>query len=154
MPVNIEGTNKLQGVEVTVQAQFSFLPAPFDGLGMVANYTHVDADEALTGFSPTSYNTTLYYETDRWGVRASMSHRDTWFSGLNASAMSAGTRGFEASTYVDAAAFVNLSDKLQITLDAVNLTNEKDTQFWGRNQYLYNQNQSGTTYMLGLNYKF
>lgn len=154
MPVNIEGTNKLQGVEVTVQAQFSFLPAPFDGLGMVANYTHVDADEALTGFSPTSYNTTLYYETDRWGVRASMSHRDTWFSGLNASAMSAGTRGFEASTYVDAAAFVNLSDKLQITLDAVNLTNEKDTQFWGRNQYLYNQNQSGTTYILGLNYKF
>ncbi|WP_288757800.1 TonB-dependent receptor, partial [uncultured Brevundimonas sp.] len=154
MPVNIEGTNTLKGVELTVQAQLTFLPAPFDGFGVSGNYTKVDADEDLTGFSPESYNATVYYETSRWGARASMSHRDTWFSGYNDDPMSAGTRGFEASTYVDAAAFFNISDDLQLTLDAVNLTNEKDTQFWGRNQYLYNQNQSGTTYMVGVSYKF
>jgi iron complex outermembrane recepter protein len=154
MPINIEGTNTLTGVELTVQAQFTFLPAPFDGFGVAANYTNVDADQALTGFSPESYNATLYYETSRWGVRTSMSHRDAWFSGLSDDPMSAGTRGFEASTYVDAAAFFNITDDLQLTLDAVNLTNEKDTQFWGRNQYLYNQNQSGTTYMAGVSYKF
>ena len=39
-------------------------------------------------------------------------------------------------------------------VNAVNLTNQKDTQFWGQNRYLYNQNQSGSTYMLGLSYKF
>ncbi|WP_419318841.1 TonB-dependent receptor [Caulobacter sp. ErkDOM-E] len=154
MPVNIAGTKKLTGVELAAQGQFSFLPAPFDKLGAVANYTYVDADEALTGISNTSYNATLYYETARWGVRGSMSHRNRWFSGNSATVMSASTRGFEGSTYVDASAFLNVTDQLQFTLNGINLTNQEDTQFWGQNQYLYNQNQSGSTYMVGLSYKF
>jgi outer membrane receptor protein involved in Fe transport len=68
--------------------------------------------------------------------------------------MSATTRGFEGGNYVDAALFYNITDSLQATLDAVNLTNQKDTQFWGQKRYLYNQTQSGTTYMAGVSYKF
>lgn len=154
MPVNVAGTKKLTGLELAAQSQFTFLPAPFDNLGALANYTYVDADKALTGISNTSYNLTLYYETPRWGVRGSLSHRNVWFTGRSDSVMSASTRGFEGSTYVDAAAFFNVTDKLQVTLDGVNLTNETDTQFWGQSQYLYNQNQSGATYMAGLSYKF
>ncbi len=154
MPINIAGTKKLTGVELAAQTQFSFLPAPFDKLGMVANYTYVDTPPELTGISKTSYNVSLYYETDRWGLRGSLNHRARWYSGHNADVMDAGTRGFEGSTYVDAAAFFNITDKLQASLDAVNLTNQKDTQFWGQNRYLYNQTQSGTTYMMGLSYKF
>ena len=154
MPVNIEGTKTLRGIELAAQAQFTFLPAPFDNLGLVTNYTYIDADEELTGFSKTSYNVTLYYETDVWGLRGSLSHRTRWYTGRSDSVMSASTRGFEGGTYVDAAAFVNLTDSLQLTLDGVNLTNQKDTQFWGQNRYLYNQTQSGRTYMVGLSYKF
>jgi iron complex outermembrane receptor protein len=154
MPVNVAGKTKLTGVELAAQSQFSFLPAPFDNMGAVANYTYVDADEALTGISKTSYNITLYYETDRWGLRGSLNHRTRWYSGHSDDVMSASTRGFEGSTYVDAAAFYNITEKLQVSLDAVNLTNQKDTQFWGQNRYLYNQTQSGTTYMMGLSYKF
>ena len=104
--------------------------------------------------SKTSYNATVFYETARWGARASLNHRDKWYTGRNDSVMSASTRGFEGGAYVDAAAFYNVTDDLQITFDAVNLTNEKDTQFWGQNRYLYNQNQSGTTYMVGASYRF
>jgi len=154
MPVNIAGKMKLTGVELAGQTQFSFLPAPFDNLGVVANYTYVDTPPALTGISKTSYNVTLYYETANWGLRGSLNHRTRWYSGRNDDVMSASTRGFEGTTYLDAAAFVNISDKLQFSVDAVNLTNQKDTQFWGQNRYLYNQNQSGTTYMMGLSYKF
>ncbi len=154
MPINVAGTKKLTGLELAAQTQFSFLPAPFDNLGLVANYTYVDADKALTGISKTSYNLTLYYETDVWGLRGSLSHRTRWYSGRSDDVMSASTRGFEGSTYVDAAAFYNITKTLQFTLDAINLTNEKDTQFWGQNRYLYNQTQSGTTYMAGLSYKF
>ncbi|WP_271166510.1 TonB-dependent receptor [Brevundimonas intermedia] len=154
MPVNVEGNKQLTGLELAAQSQLFFLPAPFDNLGVVANYTYVDADDALTGISKTSYNATVYYETDQWGARASLNHRSKWFSGRDPSVMSASTRGFEGGTYVDAAAFFNITDALQLTLDAVNLTNEKDTQFWGQNEYLYNQNQSGTTYTAGLTYKF
>jgi len=154
MPINVEGNHQLTGLELAAQSQLSFLPAPFDNLGVVANYTYVDADDVLTGISETSYNATVYYETNRWGARASLNHRDKWYSGRSDSLMSASTRGFEGGTYIDAAAFFNITDELQLTLDAVNLTNEKDTQFWGQNEYLYNQNQSGTTYMAGLTYKF
>lgn len=154
MPTNIAGTKKLTGLELAAQSQLSFLPAPFDGLGIVANFTYVDADEALTGISKSSYNATVFYETERWGARTSLNHRDKWYTGRNANLMSASTRGFEGGTYVDAAAFYNVAENLQVTFDAVNLTNEKDTQFWGQNRYLYNQNQSGTTYMLGINYNF
>lgn len=154
MPINVEGKKKLTGVELAAQAQFSFLPAPFDNLGAVANYTYVDADDALTGISKSSYNVTLYYETDNWGLRGSLSHRDRWYSGRSDDVMSASTRGFEGSTYVDASAFYKITEKLQVSVDAINLTNQKDTQFWGQNRYLYNQTQSGSTYMMGLRYKF
>jgi len=154
MPINVAGKNKLTGLELVAQSQFTFLPAPFDNFGAVANYTYVDADQALTGVSKTSYNATIYYETDHWGARGSLSHRDRWFSGHSDSLMSASTRGFQAGTYFDASAFYNLNDQLQFTLNAINLTNQKDTQFWGQNEYLYNQTQSGTTYMVGLSYKF
>jgi iron complex outermembrane receptor protein len=154
MPINVSGTKRLTGVELAAQSQLSFLPAPFDNFGVVANYTYVDTPPEITGISQTSYNATIYYETKTWGARASMSHRSKWFSSRSDDVMSAGTAGFRESTYVDAAAFYNVNSKLQLTLDAVNLTNQKDTQFWGQNEYLYNQNQSGTTYMAGLSYKF
>lgn len=154
MPINVSGTHTLTGIELAAQTQLSFLPAPFDNLGVVANYTYVDTPPQLTGISETSYNATIYYETSTWGARASLSHRDKWFTGRSSDVMSASTRGFQGSTYIDAAAFYNVNSKLQITFDAINLTNQKDTQFWGQNEYLYNQNQSGATYMVGLSYKF
>ena len=154
VPVNIPGTKTLTGLEVAGQAQFTFLPAPFDNLGVVANYTALDLDKALTGISNTSYNVTVYYETNGWGARTSLSHRSRYYTGRSDDPMSASTRGFEGSSYLDAAAFLNITQKLQLTFDAINLTNEKDTQFWSQHRYLYNQNQSGATYMIGASYKF
>ena len=154
MPINIAGTKSLKGVELSAQAQFSFLPAPFDNFGLTGNFTYVDTPKEITGFSKTSYNATLYYDTSLWGVRGSLSHRSRWFTGTSTDPMSADTRGFEASTYIDAAAFVKVTDKLQVTFNAINLTNQKDTQFWGQNRYLYNQTQSGTTYLAGFGFKF
>jgi len=154
MPINVPGTKSLTGVELVGQAQFTFLPKPFDGLGMVTNFTYVDADKELTGISDTSYNITLYYDTARWGLRGSLSHRNRWYSGRSDDVMSASTRGFEATNYVDAAAFFNITEALQFTLNAINLTNQKETQFWGQNRYLYNQTQSGATYMAGVAFKF
>lgn len=154
MPINVSGTKSLTGVELAGQAQFTFLPAPFNGLGVIANYTYVDAPPEITGISKTSYNATLYYETNRWGLRGSLSHRSRYYTGRSDNPMSASTRGFEGTTYIDASAFVNLTDAIQLTVNAINLTNQKDTQFWGQSRYLYNQNQSGTTYMAGVSFKF
>ncbi len=82
MPVNIAGKKKLTGVELAAQSQFSFLPAPFDNLGVVANYYlcghALGADRHLEDqLQPHAPR----YETDRWGVRGSLNHRTRWYSG-------------------------------------------------------------------------
>ena len=153
-PQNQPGTKTVTGNELAAQSQFTFLPQPFDKLGALGNFTYVNADQALTGISPTSFNATLYYETKTWGARIALNHRSLYYTGHNSDPLSAGTQGYQASTYIDAAAFVNITPKFQVTLDAINLTNEKNTQFWGQAHYLYNQTQSGATYLAGLSYKF
>ncbi len=154
-PINVAGTKDLTGVEAAAQGQFSFLPAPFNNLGAVANFTHVAAAEALTGISPTSYNATLYYESARWGVRGSLNYRSRYYNGRDpTSVISAGNQGYEATTFVDAAAFYNITKTIQATFDAINLTDQKETEFFGQPRYLYTQTQSGTTYMVGLSAKF
>lgn len=154
IPVNDPKTHNLTGLELSAQGQFVFLPAPLDNFGAQANFTYVDIDSTMTGISKTSYNFTLFYETDKWGARGSLSHRSRWYTGHSDDPMSASTRGFEGSTYVDASAFFNVTPQFQVSINAINLTNQKDTQFWGQARYLYNQNQSGTTYMAGASYKF
>lgn len=154
VPVNVVGTNIVRGLELAAQSQFFFLPAPFNHLGAVANFSYVDAGPAITGISKTSYNATLYYENKLWGIRSSLNHRGRYYTSRSDDLMSSGTQGYQPTTYVDAAAFFNVNKRVQVTFDAINLTNQKDTEFWGQNRYLYNQTQSGTTYMLGVGFKF
>jgi iron complex outermembrane recepter protein len=45
-PLNAEGA-KINGFEVAYQSFFDFLPAPFDGLGVQANYTYIN-NEGIT----------------------------------------------------------------------------------------------------------
>ena len=80
---------KIEGVEVSYQQNLSFLPAPFDGFGLQANYTHIDSELSYitnsdTGastsapwmnVSPDSFNATVFYETDSWEVRLSGAFR-------------------------------------------------------------------------------
>ena len=51
-PVNADGAS-IKGFEVAYQRFFDFLPAPFDGLGIQANYTHV-ADSGVNNSNLTT----------------------------------------------------------------------------------------------------
>jgi len=153
-PINVSQTVGVTGAEFAAQTRFTFLPAPFNNLGVVANYTYINADDWFTGISKNSYNSTLFYETKRWGLRGSLSHRSKFYTERNSDPQSAGTRGYLGSTYIDAAAFLNLSNNVQITLDGVNLANRKEVYFWSQYQRMYLETQSGRTVMAGVSYKF
>ncbi len=43
-PVNAEGTSTILGFEVDVQSNLRFLPSPFDGIVISANYTHLKSE--------------------------------------------------------------------------------------------------------------
>lgn len=79
----------IDGVELAYQQNFTFLPAPFDGFGVQANYTHIDSSllyitngdtgASETGpwlnVSPDAFNATLFYEAKNWDIRLSGAFR-------------------------------------------------------------------------------
>ncbi|MGY1410540.1 TonB-dependent receptor [Luteimonas sp. A611] len=96
--VNI-GTAKIQGAELGWNQFFDFLPAPFDGLGMSANYTYIDSSTRIPsgsnavpvdtdgstfdnlpadGLSKNSYNAAVFYEKGPWQVRLAYNWRSKY----------------------------------------------------------------------------
>jgi len=83
----------LSGVEFAFEQQLTFLPAPFDGLGVGANYTYTDSEIDLgfpvAGVSklplfdqvPHTINASIFYDRGGFRARASLLFRDeTFFS--------------------------------------------------------------------------
>lgn len=84
-------TASVSGVEIAFQHNFSYLPAPFDGLGLTANATFVDSPDTMSaGDTDTdtervalegvgdSYNLTVFYEKGPFGLRAAYTYRDDY----------------------------------------------------------------------------
>jgi len=157
-PINLNNA-KLKGLEISGQSDFVFLPAPFNNLGVVANITFIDSDVndtgvPLTGMSDVNHNVTLYYETAKWGARISENFRSDY---------TIDSGGFASTTYVDAAAFWQVTGRLRLTLDAINLTDEKEIQynsFWPGGaaergaKRQWNTTTSGKTVFVGMSYTF
>jgi iron complex outermembrane recepter protein len=78
-PENI-GRAKVKGFELGYQRFFDFLPAPFDGFGVIANYTFSDGSgdrgAPLVGLSKNSYNLIGLYEKGAFSARLAYNSRD------------------------------------------------------------------------------
>lgn len=152
---------RLTGVEMAAQTDFAFLPAPFNGLGVLGNVTLIDSnsvenglDGPITGLSDINANGTLYYENKFWGVRGSANYRSGYLRQRYNGVSAISEDGFKDSVYVDAAAFVNVAKGLRLTLDAINITNQPEVQINSIYDRLHNVTRSGTTVFLGMNLTF
>ncbi|MCR5874978.1 TonB-dependent receptor [Phenylobacterium sp. J426] len=152
-PVNLNDA-ELTGVELSLQTDFFFLPGFMSDMGVVANATFIDSKTTypngqtgpIWGMSDTTYNVTLYYETSKWGVRVSSNYRSDYPIDQG---------GFRSTTYVDAAAFYQLTDKIRLTVDGINLTDEREIQYNGlQAKRLWNETSSGRTVFVGANVQF
>jgi iron complex outermembrane recepter protein len=78
-PENVASA-KVKGFEVGLQTFFNFLPAPFDGLGVIANYTYADSKDSngfpLVATSKHSYNLVGLYEKGAFSGRIAYNWRD------------------------------------------------------------------------------
>jgi TonB-dependent receptor len=159
----------LEGFEINYQQPFSFLPGPFDDFGVLLNYTHVTSDidycsnttcttfvtDDLVNLSPDAYNATLYYENDRFSARVSGSFRDRYLQnvpGRNNNAV----EGKQKTVNVDASATYNVNDRLQLTFEALNLTDEENEQFVGdaTRQSTSVFHHTGRQFYVGARYRF
>ena len=166
-PVNVP-LGKISGVEIAYQRDFDFLPAPFDHLGFVGNATLADgkADVIISGatynlplvnLSKLSVNSTVYYETDTWGVRVSSAYRDRYRTG-NGTAGNVGDYN-KATNNVDLAAHYNISPALKLVAEGINVTNEPIIQYSNGDgsdptHRTTVNTSSGATWTLGLTYSF
>lgn len=162
-PVNGAGA-KIKGIEIAAKRDFDFLPAPFDKLGAVANLTLADGSTdvvysgrsinlPLINLSKFSSNLTVYYETEQWGIRASAAMRDKYRSGSGGN----GNVGeyFKATTNFDASAYVNVTDRLKVTVEAINITDQPMVQYADKDaQRMMTNTVSGRTLLFGATYRF
>jgi TonB-dependent receptor len=166
-PVNTDG-GKLKGFELNFQQPFTFLPSWGRNFGTLMNYTFVKSKieylvsptsnttitDDLLNLSPRSWNTTLYYDDGKFSARLSASQRASFVTrvpGQNNNDV----EGKNKSTNVDISFSYKVNDKLDLTLEGVNLTNEPNDQFVSRarNSVVVN-NVTGREYLVGLRYKF
>ncbi len=166
-PVNTDKT-RFKGLEMSFQRDFDFLPVPFNTLGIIANYTYADGEaryrnvqnsgldqvKRFPGLSEHSGNLTLYYESDNWGARIATAYRSEYISNVEGGLADEDERGFHSTTHVDFSAFYQLSENVKLTLEGINLTDEREEQYSDSSDRAYNTTSSGKSFYLGLSYRF
>jgi TonB-dependent receptor len=179
-PINSPG-GPLKGFEINYQQQFNFLPAPFNHLGTLLNYTYVESEiqyvtsaagttapvtNDLTGLSGKAFNATLYYEDNNFSVRASAAYRDRYLTRVPASnggvpgaglplANIQDAEGTNETLNVDMSASYNVNEHFTLTLEGLNLTDEFNDQFIDtKTNRVVVYNHTGRQFYLGGRYKF
>jgi TonB-dependent receptor len=148
----------LNGLEFNVQHMFGN-----SGFGVSANYTYVHSglrydnksvgeQFALIGLS-NSYNVVGIYENDKWSGRLAYNWRGEF---LSSTFDAAGPNPIYVEPYgqLDLSVGYNITEKLSLQFEAINLTNET-TRSHGRSKEMVEYaTQTGARYMLGARYKF
>lgn len=148
------GKAKMNGVEVAYQQFFDMLPAPFDGFGVQATYTYIDAsgvpnnqidieDEGffgddstdtgirvdldvipLQGQSKETANLVAMYEKDEWSARIAYNWRSRYLL-TTRDVISKAPLWNEDRGQMDASVFYKINDSITVGIQGTNLT---DTQ--------------------------
>ncbi len=158
-PTNDSETRHLYGIEATASHAFTWLPDPLDGLGIqgsvnraFANFEYPDTspiadyvDPAnLIGLSKWTASGSVWFE--KWGLslRANLRYRSGYYkpnSGTN--------REIRGATYVNLSAQYNLTDNVQLKLQALNVTGTNDIMYKGGYDSIAEVSRSGTQYFFG-----
>lgn len=130
---NGEGAT-IKGVEIGLNLPFSaFADGPLSDFGVLGNMTFVDSKQDVNfggqlieatfpGVSDFSANGTVYYDNGRFSIRISGAYRSDYNTGNSGNGNF--LQGFDSSFNLDAAIRYSLTDRIELTLDANNLTDE------------------------------
>jgi len=163
--INGQGA-KVKGLELTAQTAFTFLPAPFDGLGFQANYTYTDTGDTglldpltggplgFPGLSKHSYNLVGYYDKGPINVRVAYNSRSGYLINPNTGDNAIVRDG---TGYLDAKATFRLKKPYNMTLfiEGKNLTKEteRDTAS-GVPLRMTNYSYAGRRFFVGASIRF
>ena len=156
----------VRGYEFQASVPFDIIHEALDGFGIVASATFMsgklDDGGRVPGLSEEIYTLTAYYEYKGFEFRISGTKRDEFQTeerGLSLSLVPVNRKGTELWDaqigYDFSESGIDALDGLRVTLQAQNLTDEKDISTNSDDSRQVVTYQSfGRNYMLGLNYKF
>ncbi|MFT4090172.1 MAG: TonB-dependent receptor [Asticcacaulis sp.] len=166
-PVNSPG-GELQGVEINIQQPLTFLPGFLSKTGVLFNYTYVDStidyltsttpgaptvSETLVGLSKNAANLTLYYEADKFSIRGSVAYREGYLTAVPSNDGNS-VGGTNETTNFDMQASYNLTPKLKLSFEGINLTDEFNDQYVDATNRLNVRTHTGRQYFLSARYSF
>ena len=144
------GRARNEGIELSVFERLDFLPAPFDGLFVNANYTYTDSeaeypnreteDLPTRGASRHLFFGSLGYETDRFSGEIQYRYRSPYIEGL-AFVDAQGANNFtEDDLFGETGTWgFNLSyqvlDNLEVFVNGTNIFNEQNASRQGYSRY-------------------
>lgn len=163
-PQNNPATVAIEGIEVGITQNFTFLPSPLDGFGVQANYTYAKSGNTgltnaitgqvlpYTGLSKNSYNLTAFFEKFGLSARLSYNWRDDYLR------VEIGQGGFpnfrNAYGQLDGSISYDLTPNLSLFVDAVNITNQTLRGYAGYKDLVSEYDTTGRFLFFGARAKF
>lgn len=156
--INGDG-GSLYGFEVGGQMPLSSLsdnlPPVIEGLGFIGNFTWVKSEvdyfegeirERLFGLSEKSFNATIYYADDVFDARLSAAYRDEYLTGTR----DGDFEGYDGTFNLDFSASYAITDNLDLSFEALNLTDDYQDRFIDRSiRRRYEYDHTGRVFIVG-----
>ncbi|MCC5878889.1 MAG: TonB-dependent receptor [Idiomarina sp.] len=155
-------SGKLYGFEVNWQQSLNFLPGAWSGLGFIANYTYTDSEAdlpfgigttQLAGTSKHTYNLGLQYDTQRFSSQLAYNYRSEYVDAFDTADPSLNVFWDERGTLDFSASFA-VNENFSVFAEATNLTDSKAIRFQGERSRVYEHEQFGRAYMVGVRANF
>lgn len=154
---------ELTGVELSYQQQFSWFPAPFDGLGVQGNLAFIDGSFDTVqrrgidfpGTSGRIINASIYYEKYGVSARISYQHRTEWLDTLGGLGVgSTGDEYRDGYGNLDIALRYSVNDQLTLFADFSNLTDELYVAYLGDPGRPTEVEQIGSRFLVGIRFSY
>jgi len=163
-PRNAEAA-KIKGVEFAVQQAFTFLPAPFDGLGFNGNVTWLDTEFTfLTASGPRvtglyqqpeiTTNESIYYQRGPFEARLSHNYIGGQLETINDNNVNS-DQYWKGRHVFDASLSWRLNDRISVFVEGQNLSNTGRQEVTGpKRRNLQEWANYGRTYWVGAAFNF
>ncbi|WNO53626.1 TonB-dependent receptor [Stakelama saccharophila] len=154
------GSAELYGIEMNGQTQFSFLPAPLDGLGVSLSATFLDGSTTIDGEkapiegqASETYAATLFYQKGPIDASLNYTYNGDYLTDRASDPDNRLNQGEFGR--LDAKLTYVVSPMLKLFVQGVNLTNEPTTEFQGGHKVWRTEAEYvGTTVSAGINVGF
>ncbi|KAB2910911.1 MAG: TonB-dependent receptor, partial [Dechloromonas sp.] len=153
---------KITGVEFNIYQPFTFLPAPFDGLGIDTNLTLITSDVTVPTRPGEDFpfflqpgkiaNITLFYEKARFSGRIAWSHVDEQLISLGSNATLDFYRHPRAQ--YDAQLSYRITPHYSVVASARNLTREPEQVSYGLSDRLRTSRDLGRDFRISVNFNY